>query len=263
MSDRNETVHYQRRPPLPEREPEQQPPASRRRLVAILVAATVVSLGVGYATAALLGDSEEGGRTATAARTATAPTTPLERTPAGTLAQNRPAAPPVTQPAPGTPVDPSAPPVVTPPPAPSQSPAATFDAPIPSGWREREFAVPKAGYLQSRWDDPRDPRTYVIIDWQDGDRDGAAAAAARLRETVLTRSDYREIRFQKTRAKGWIWVYTILDERGRRAARIDLLRRRCGVLFAVLGSTSTKRFAELQRVFISISEGIRLKRRRC
>jgi hypothetical protein len=278
MSDRHETIHYPRRPPLPEREPDQPPPASRRRTVAIVVAAVAASLGAGYVTANVLGDSEQTARnpTATTARTSTTLATTLKRKPAGTLAPSQPAQPPAAaQPAPGTPADPAAP--ATPPaaqtppvapappvaPPPGQAASASFDAPIPSGWKEREFAVQHPGYLQSRWDDPRDARTYVIIDWQDGDTGGPAAAAAALRATVVSRSDYREIRFQQTRGKGWIWVYTILDERGRRAARVDLLTRRCGVLFAVLGSTSPKRFTQLQRVFISISEGIRLKERRC
>jgi hypothetical protein len=273
VTDRNDTVHYPRRPPLPEREPEQQPPKSRRRMVAILVAAAAASLGAGYASARWLGDSQQPARTPSAStvRTATTQTTALRRTPAGTLSPGRPAQPPAAvQPAPGAPAQPSVEPPAAPPAAatapvaaPPAAQSASFDAPIPSAWREREFAVQKLGYLQSRWDDPRDPRTYVIVDWQDGDRGGAAAAAAKLRATVLDRPDYREVRFQRTSRKGWIWVYTIRDERGRRAARVDLLTRRCGVLFAVLGSTSPKRFAELQATFVAISRGIRLKQRRC
>ena len=274
MSDRHDTIHYPRRPPLPEREPEQPPPASRRKTVTILAVAVAASLGAGYASAQLLGDSEQTARTPATAttRTSTTPATKLKRKPAGTLAPSQ-QPPAAAQPAPGTPADPAAPAAppaaptapVAPPvaPPPGQAASASFDAPIPSGWKEREFAVQHPGYLQSRWDDPRDARTYVIINWQDGDTSGPAAAAAALRATVVNRSDYREIRFQQTRNKGWIWVYTILDERGKRAARVDVLSRRCGVLFAVLGSTSPKRFARLQRVYIAISQGIRLKERRC
>jgi hypothetical protein len=198
----------------------------------------------------------------------------VTRRPGGTLAATQPqttttpATGPGTAPGDAPPATPGTPAATIPAPAPPAQPAAPaadagFDTPIPSGWREREFAVRKEGYLQSRWSDPKDARTYVIVDWADGDRRRPAEAAATLRAAVAGRTDYREVRFGPTRGKGWIWVYTILDDRGRRIARIDLLSRHCGILFAVLGSTPAKRFAALQRTFIAVSQGIRLKRRRC
>lgn len=261
-SDPNETIHFVRRPSLPELGPDPEPPPSGRRTVTIVVAAVLASLFAGYVTTTMLAEPRDTATTATstAARTETAP--PVTRRPGGTLAPTTPETAPgpgLTQPPPtATTASPAAP---VPPPAPVAD--AGFDAPIPSGWREREFAVQKPGFKQSRWSDPRDPRTDVIIDWSDGNRSRPAEAAAALRAAVAGRTDYREVRFSPTRDKGWIWVYTLLDDRGRRIARIDLISRHCGVLFAVLGTTPTKRFKRLQGTFIAVSEGIRLKRRRC
>jgi hypothetical protein len=237
QADRNETIHARRRPALPEPPSPEPPPSRRRRTIAIVAAAVVASLGAGYGTAQLLGGGDDtggGGGISTVARTAPAPA--VERKPAGTLTTAGQAL----------------------------SDGARFDAPIPAGWRERSFAVrTRGGYLESRWSDPADARSYIIIDWLDGDRGGPQAAAEALRPTVAAQPGYREVRFEATRDGGWIWVYTVLDEDGRRAARIDLLSRHCGVLFAVLGSTSTKRFAELQRAFLATSAGIRLRARAC
>lgn len=264
-SDRNQTVHDHRRELAPDPAPEHKG-RSRRRTIATIVLAVTVSLAAGYAVASLLGGTDPA---PSGAKTATAPagarTTP--RVAAGTLSATTPAATgPPAVPAPAlTSPDPSATPPAAPPATPPAAPASagSFDAPIPKGWREREFATQQQGYLQSRWDDPRDARTFVVIDWIDGDRRLPADAAAALRAGVASRPDYREVRFTQTRDRGWIWVYTILDERRRRAARIDLISRRCGVLFAVLGSTSAKRFAALQPTFVAISRGIRIKSRRC
>jgi hypothetical protein len=253
-SDGNETIHHSRRPPLPEPDPPGDPPSSRRATVAILVAAALASVVAGYVTTTLVGGANDraSGTPGTATRTSGAPA-PITRRPGGTLGTTQP--PATTTPAdPGTPVAPA---------PPSTAPSAGFDAPIPTGWREREFEVPKQGYLQSRWSDPRDSRTDVVIDWSDGDRRRPSDAAAVLRGAVAGRTDYREISFGPTRGKGWIWVYTLLDERGRRVARIDLISRHCGVLFAVLGTTPAKRFERLQSTFVAVSQGIRLKRRRC
>jgi hypothetical protein len=235
-ADRNETTHLRRRPALPEPPSTQPPPSRRRRTIAIVLAAVVASLGAGYATAQLLGGDGEGTPTATATVARTTPAPAVERKPAGTLTTAGPAS----------------------------SEGARFDAPIPAGWRERSFAVRTGGgYLESRWSDPADARSYIIIDWLDGDRDGPRVAAQALRPTVAAQPGYREVRFEATRDGGWIWVYTVLDEHGLRAARIDVLSRHCGVLFAVLGSTTTKRFAQLQRAFIATSADIRLRARRC
>jgi hypothetical protein len=265
-SDRNQTVHDARRELAPEPEPEQKG-RSRRRTIATIVLGVAGSLVAGYGVASLLGGTDPAPSAAKTAGTTPAGgsrTTP--RVAAGTLSATTPApaAPGVPAPALTAP-DPSAtPPAATPatPPA-APSAAGSFDAPIPKGWREREFATQQQGYLQSRWDDPRDARTFVVIDWIDGDRRLPADAAAALRAGVASRPDYREVRFTQTRDRGWIWVYTLLDEQRRRAARIDLISRRCGVLFAVLGSTSPKRFAALQPTFVAISRGIRIKSRRC
>jgi hypothetical protein len=249
-SDRNETVHDHRRVSEPDRGPDATG-RSRGRLVALIALAAVASLAAGYVAASLVSGSDSTPPLAgsTTVRSATAP-----RVPAGTLSPSTPVAPP--------PVAGATPPA-TPPAAPPTATAGSFDAPIPRGWREREFAVQREGYLQSRWSDPRDPRTYVIINWIDGDRRQPSEAATALRAGFATRADYREVRFARAGARGWVWVYTILDEQRSRAARVDLISRRCGVLFAVLGSTTTKRFHRLQPTFVAISRGIRIKSRSC
>jgi hypothetical protein len=262
----NETIHDGRRPPSRPALPPAAP-RGRGRTVAMVVVAVVVSLGAGYATATRLDSSKPHATTATAttARTSTVAGA-TQQTRAGTLAAVPPPASTASPSVPAPPVSPATTPA-TGAPAPATTPAAatSFDAPIPSGWREREFAValPQAGYLESRWSDPHDPRSYVVIDWRDGDPQRPGDAAATLRAGAASQPDYRELRFQATRGGGWIWVYTAPDKRGRKTAQIDLLTHRCGVLFAVLGVTTTKRFAALQRTFIAISEGIRIKARRC
>ena len=262
--DEHETVHVMRRPALPDRPADAPPPPpNRRRTAAIVGAAVVASALAGYVVVAAVGGGEPGTRSPAAA-TATSTVPALKRTPAGSVAPAAPQAPATPPVAPTDPAPPAAAPLPADPaaPPPAGASAIEFDAPIPAGWRERDFAVQKEGYLQSRWDDPRDARTYLIIDWTDRDRDPVAIAARTLRQRVSAARGYREVRFAATRdAKGWIWVYTVPDERGRRSAYIDVLSRRCGVLFAVLGVTTPKRFASLQRTFIRVSEGIRLERR--
>lgn len=262
--DGNETIHEPRRPSLPDTGPGDEVPPNRRRTVAILAVAVVASLCAGYASASLLGKGGDGGGAAPDTAPSASGETAPSRRPGGTLAATQ---PPATTVVPGTPppVSGTPPPVpVQPvPPAAASQPAGEFDAPIPEGWREREFAVPRQGVLQSRWSDPKDSRTDVVINWIDGDRRQPADAAAVLRAGVAGRADYREVKFGPTRGKGWIWVYTLLDERGRRLAHINLVSRRCGVLFAVLGRTPARRFARLQSTFVAVSQGIRIKRRRC
>lgn len=263
--DRNETVHDQRRLHVPPSGPE--PRRSRLRVVATIVVAVVASLAAGYAVASLLDGSRRPPRAGAAAATMTMPRGQgtVGQVPGGTLLATTPAAPPAADPQPKLPSpDPPATPSAGPPAAPSvPANSGSFDAPVPKGWREEEFATQQQGYLQSRWSDPRDPRTFVVINWIDGDRRLPADVAATLRAAVASQPDYREVRFTATRGRGWIWVYTILDDKRRRAARIDLISRRCGVLFAVLGSTTRKRFARLQPTFVAISEGIRIKSRTC
>jgi hypothetical protein len=236
--ERNETVHYRRRPPLPPAAPIDPPRRIRVRTAAALTAVVVATSAAGFAVATRVGGGPD---PPAAGRRDHAPgltPVPARRAHAGDL--------------PGTRASGSAP-----------APGATagFDAPIPTGWRRRELGTRRAGYSESRWEHPRDSRTYVLVDWIDGDRAGSAAAAARLRGQVAARPGYREIRFRPVRHQGWIWVYTILDEHGRRIARIDLLTHRCGVLFAVLGSTSPRMFARLRPTFAAISDGIRVRRR--
>jgi hypothetical protein len=236
---RNETVHYRRRPsPAPDA-PVDPPRRSRLWTVAALAAAVAVASAGGYVVATRVGSGSEPRAAAgpTGAQRAPPPV-PVRRAHAGDL--------------PRTPTAGAA--------AGSGSPAS-FDAPIPTGWRRRELGTRRAGYSESRWEHPRDARTSVLVDWVDGDRAGSAAAAARLRAQVARRPGYREIRFRPARHHGWIWVYTILDEHGRRIARVDLLTHRCGVLFAVLGSSSPRGLARLRPTFAAISDGIRVRRR--
>lgn len=133
--------------------------------------------------------------------------------------------------------------------------ASSYAADIPAGWQNEEDQTRVSNFLESKWRDPSDGNSSVLVDEGPIAASSAQAHAEALRTSLARASDYVERSFGQTRLAGlqaWKWVFLVSGNQ-----RVDYFLQACGHDFAVLGSTSPSRFPGLAPTFQAVAESLR------
>jgi hypothetical protein len=124
----------------------------------------------------------------------------------------------------------------------------------PSGWITVEDQTAKSGFVESKWQDPSDPLTSVLIDNLPSANSSAQADAASVRAQTSSTAGYREISFEPTSIGGndaWKWVFAVSG-----TGRVDYFMNVCGTSFAILGKAPPRRFNQLAGTFQHVVESV-------
>jgi len=70
-----------------------------------------------------------------------------------------------------------------------------YSARVPRGWTAEENDLHKGDFLESKWHDPSEPTTSVLVDAIDGETMSPADKAGSVRAATSQTSGYRELSF--------------------------------------------------------------------
>jgi hypothetical protein len=129
-----------------------------------------------------------------------------------------------------------------------------FSIDRPAGWTTEEDQSPQGAYLESKWRDPADAKSAVLIDWQRSSGSSPEANATSVRAQTSTTPGYQEISFEAASIAamdGWKWVFDVPGSR-----RVDYFIDTCGRSFAILGSTAPQQFDQLANTFAHIADSL-------
>jgi hypothetical protein len=153
-----------------------------------------------------------------------------------------------------TPPPPTAPPTARAPTVYSSYSASLYDAEVPRGWDALEDESSHGEFVRSKWRNPSDPNTSVLVDAVAGENTPAEEKAASIRAATSSSPGYSELSFAPTTVAGLAgakWVFQIRGDR-----RVDYFANKCSTGIAVLGSTSPSRFSSLEATFAHVADSI-------
>ena len=129
--------------------------------------------------------------------------------------------------------------------------ASSYSARRPADWTTAADEASHSSYTESKWSDPSDSRTFVLIDMSPGDTTDPAAKAAAVRQAATVDQTIFFGPVNLHAQSGWKWVF----KKGR-DKRADYFLSACGASFAVLGSTEPRNFLSLSRTFKKVAGSI-------
>ena len=132
--------------------------------------------------------------------------------------------------------------------------ATDYALDTPAGWTTVEDQAQKPGYVESKWRDPANPQTSILVDTQPDSGLSAEQDAASVRAQTGSTPGYQEISFEPASIAGndgWKWVFQLPG-----TERVDYFLNVCGTSFAILGSTTAQRFDQLAGVFQHVTESL-------
>ena len=125
---------------------------------------------------------------------------------------------------------------------------------MPQGWRAVEDEASHGEFVRSKWRDPNDPNTSVLIDAIAGETTPADEKAATVRAAASSSPGYSEISYASTEVAGLTgvrWVFQLSGDQ-----RVDYFLNQCSTGIAVLGSTSPPRFSSVEATFAHVANSI-------
>jgi hypothetical protein len=132
--------------------------------------------------------------------------------------------------------------------------ASLYSASIPATWNTEEDEAQKSGFLESKWRNPADPTTSVLIDVVEGETASPKAKAIAVRAATSRTAGYRELSLGPATVGGrsaWKWVFQVSGDQ-----RVDYFVNECGVGVAILGSTIPEGYARWARTFRQVAASV-------
>lgn len=132
--------------------------------------------------------------------------------------------------------------------------ATAYSLERPAGWITEADQTANSSVVESKWRDPSDPKTSVLIDTIPSPASTAQADAASVRTQTSSTPGYQEISFDPASINGndgWKWTFEVSGTK-----RVDYFLNVCGTSFAILGTTTPQRFDELAPVFQHVAESV-------
>jgi hypothetical protein len=127
-----------------------------------------------------------------------------------------------------------------------------FRAQIPAGWVQVEDGAHRPGYRESKWQNGSD---NVLIDASPATSRSLSEDAAPVHRDLEREHGYVEISYGPgglSSNESWEWVFRLDSDQ-----RVDYFFNSCNLGFAVLGSSSVSRFAQLGATFKAVAESVR------
>jgi hypothetical protein len=124
----------------------------------------------------------------------------------------------------------------------------------PAGWVTEEDETPKSTFLESKWHDPSDPATTILVDTLPSSSGSAEADARSVESQTSSSSGYKEISFGPATIAGyagWKWVFELPG-----SERVDYFVNTCGTSIALLGTTSPRRFGTDAGIFSHVARSL-------
>ncbi len=132
--------------------------------------------------------------------------------------------------------------------------ATLYSTEVPEGWTLEEDERDHSGFVRSRWRDPSDPNTAILIDAVKGETTAPASKAASVRASTSQTGGYVEVSFGPTTIAGRSahkWVFRVSGDQ-----RVDYFINECDIGIAVLGSTSPSRFEAFTNTFERVADAL-------
>jgi hypothetical protein len=171
-----------------------------------------------------------------------------------TVVQTVPPPPPTTSSTSSRPKPPPPTPQLPPPQSYVSYSALDYTLDRPAGWITIEDQRAAHSYLESKWRDPADSKTSVLIDSQPSPGLSAQLDAESVRAQTSSTPGYQEISFEPASIGGndaWRWVFNVSG-----TERVDYFINACGHSFAILGTTTPQRFDQLAGAFQHIADSV-------
>ena len=134
----------------------------------------------------------------------------------------------------------------------------TYTARRPAGWVTEADDSAHGGYYESKWRDPADSNSSVLIDYTPGLSETAGSSAAGVRAATRRTPGYREFSYRDTSLAGNPAIEWVFEVNGDR--RIDYFVNSCDTEYAILGSTSPGTFDRYSSTFRGVAESVADKR---
>lgn len=125
-----------------------------------------------------------------------------------------------------------------------------FTIQVPAGWRADEAAL-GSRLTRTKWTDPGDSSTLVLVDSLPGATSTPAQRAARVRVGTASKSGYKEVAFKAESVNGAPGYRLEYKSGGEHS--VDLFVNQCGTGFAILGKAPEARFGALADTFTRIA----------
>jgi hypothetical protein len=146
------------------------------------------------------------------------------------------------------------PPALTAPTAYTSYAASLYDAEVPKAWDAVQDETSHEEFLRSKWRDPTDPNTSVLIDAIAGETTPGEEKAATVRAATRSSPGYSEMSYAPTTVAGLTGVKWVFQIKGDQ--RVDYFLNQCSTGIAVLGSTSPTRFSSVEPTFAHVANSI-------